>query len=63
MTKDEFVKRAEEKHGQKYDYSNIENFKKTNRETKVRITCPVHGEFEQRLFSHLSGAGCPLSQK
>lgn len=60
MTKDEFVKRAEEKHGQKYDYSNIENFKKTNREIKVRITCPIHGEFEQRLFSHLSGAGCPL---
>ena len=30
-----------------------------NYDTKVTITCPEHGDFEQRAGSHLQGSGCP----
>lgn len=51
-----FLKRAGEKHGNKYDYSqtNYINFK-----TKVKIICLLHGEFEQLPQNHLNGADCP----
>lgn len=26
---------------------------------KIRVICPVHGEFQQAAWSHLSGVGCP----
>ena len=54
-TKEEFIKKAREKHGDKYDYSKVEYI---NANTKVCIICPQHGEFWQRPNSHLSGHGC-----
>ena len=54
-TKENFIKRAQEVHGNKYDYS------KTNYvdgKTKVCIICPEHGEFYIMPHSHLSGRGC-----
>ena len=54
-TKEEFIKNARSKHGDKYDYSNVEY---VNDRTKVCIKCPKHGEFYQRPNSHLSGHGC-----
>ena len=33
------------------------NYKNIN--TKITIICPIHGEFEQILWSHLQGQGCP----
>ena len=48
----ELVKR---RHGQKYDYSKIEF---VSRRDKVKIICPIHGEFAQRLENHLYGNGC-----
>ena len=57
LTTEEFIKRAEEIHGKgKYDYSRVEY---KNNYTKITIICPIHGEFEQRPNSHLSGYGCP----
>lgn len=56
MTLDEFVNRAHEIHGDKYDYSQVEY---VNQRTKVKIICPVHGLFEQRPSTHLRGSGCP----
>ena len=53
--KDEFIKRAREIHGKKYDYSKVEY---VNNRTKVCITCPQHGEFWQLPYNHLSGNGC-----
>lgn len=44
------------KHGDKYDYSLVEY---RNAKTKIKIICPEHGIFEQRLDHHLSGTGCP----
>ena len=53
--KDEFIKKAREVHGDKYDYSKVEY---TNINTKVCIICPIHGEFWQTPYSHLQGFGC-----
>ena len=50
MTKEEFIKRAIRKHGNKYDYSKVEYI---NSRTKVCIICPIHGEFWQTPCEHL----------
>ena len=55
-TKEEFIKEATEKHGDKYDYSKV---KYVNSATKVCIICPEHGEFWQEASGHLRGQGCP----
>jgi hypothetical protein len=54
-TLDIFTKEAKLIHGDKYDYSKVEY---TNAHTKVKIVCPIHGEFEQRPYRHLTGDGC-----
>lgn len=53
---EEFVKKAKEIHGDRYDYSNV-NY--TNSHTVVQIMCPEHGEFLQQPTNHLRGCGCP----
>ena len=55
-TTDDFIQRAKEIHGDKYDYSKVEYI---NGETKVCIICPEHGEFWQIPSSHLKKHGCP----
>lgn len=55
-TTKEFIKRAKEIHGSRYDYSKVDY--KGNK-TKITITCPVHGNFEQQPANHLHGQGCP----
>ena len=55
LTTEEFVKRSQEKHGDKYNYSKTIYI---NKDTPVCIICPIHGEFWQRPASHLSGIGC-----
>lgn len=54
-TTEEFIKKAQEIHGDKYDYSKTEYI---NDKEKVCIICPVHGEFWQRPGNHLHGWGC-----
>ena len=44
-------------HNNKYDYSLIKKY--NNTDTKVKIICPKHGEFNQTLHNHLNGQGCP----
>ena len=56
VTKDDFIRRAKERHGGKYDYSLI-NYVGTRR--KVEIVCPEHGSFWQTPDSHMQGIGCP----
>ena len=55
MTSNDFIKKAREIHGNKYDYSKVEYI---NSKTKVCIICPIHGEFWQIPYSHLKGFGC-----
>ena len=43
-------------HGDIYDYSLVD-YKNTN--TKVKIICKIHGEFEQKPNYHIQGNGCP----
>lgn len=55
LTTEEFIKRAREKHGDRYDYSKVEF---VNATTKVCIICKEHGVFWQSPKKHLSGQGC-----
>ena len=55
-TTSDFIQQANKVHNNKYDYSLVE-YIDTN--TKVKIICPDHGEFDQGAGSHLSGRGCP----
>ena len=51
----EFISKAINKHGDKYDYSKV-NYINSN--TKISIICKEHGEFTQTPGSHLFGRGC-----
>ena len=55
LTTEEFIKRARDAHGDKYDYSLTVY---TTIIEKVKIICPVHGEYEQNARSHLEGKHC-----
>ena len=55
LTTEEFISKAREVHGDKYDYSKVEY---VNASTPVCIICPEHGEFMQRPINHLNGRGC-----
>ena len=55
LTQVEFIEKAKEIHGDKYDYSKV-NY--VNNITKVCIVCPIHGVFYQAPVSHLNGRGC-----
>lgn len=55
-TTDEFISQSKKVHGDKYDYSETEY---VDSETKLKIICPIHGEFWQFPNGHLNGHGCP----
>ena len=57
---DDFLKKAKQVHGCKYDYSKVDYI---NTNTKITITCPVHGDFEQIPANHLFGANCSKCSK
>ena len=57
LTTEEFIKRAREVHGDKYDYSKV---KYVNSVTEVCIICKEHGDFWQKPRYHLCGNGCPV---
>jgi hypothetical protein len=52
----DFIKEVKLIHGDKYDYSLV-NYNKSN--DKIKIICPIHGDFEQNANNHLNGNGCP----
>ena len=51
-----FIKSSKVVHGDKYLYSNANYI---NNNTKVAITCSIHGDFYQSPSNHLTGFGCP----
>lgn len=53
--KEDFIKKAIQVHGDKYDYS---KFIYINCKTKGVIICNEHGEFEQNANNHLQGKKC-----
>lgn len=50
-----FIEEAKARHNNKYTYGKTVY---TNAQTKVIITCPIHGDFEQKPYSHLQNRGC-----
>jgi hypothetical protein len=55
LTTDSFINKANEKHGDKYDYSKVEY---TGWYNPVIIICNIHKEFSQVAGKHLTGSGC-----
>ena len=65
LTKEEFVRRARERHGDKFCYDITEYTKFVDR---IKVTCKIHGEFETTAQYHVSPVahnrgGCPECEK
>lgn len=57
LSVNDFILKSAAVHGNKYTYDKVTYFK--NMHTKVTITCPFHGDFEQIPTNHLhNGFGC-----
>jgi hypothetical protein len=56
ITKEEFIRRSNEVHGNKYDYSQAEY---VNTSKNVVIVCLEHGPFKKTPTVHMAGQGCP----
>lgn len=52
---EDFIAQARLAHGDKYSYDKV--IYKSNK-SKVIITCPIHGDFEQPASNHVNGFGC-----
>lgn len=55
ITKEDFLFRATEKHGDKYIYD-LDSY--TGIRAKIKIICPEHGVFEQEASKHVITNGC-----
>lgn len=55
-SKEHYIASAIKVHGDKYDYSLVENVKGKE---DSKIICPIHGIFEQSMSQHILGRGCP----
>ena len=60
MTLKDFITKAREIHGNKYDYSKVDY---VNGSIKVCIIDPEYGEFWQTPANHLLGLGCPKREQ
>ena len=60
VTTESFIAEAKEIYGNRYDYSKVEY---KNKDHRVTIICPVHGEFQVYAREHLDGKGCPKCEK
>lgn len=55
FNKETFIEKANKIHNNFYNYNKVIY---ENNVTKVTITCPIHGDFEQAPHNHLQGKGC-----
>jgi DNA polymerase-3 subunit epsilon len=60
VTTESFIAEAKEIYGDRYDYSKVVY---KNRDHRVVVTCPVHGDFQIYAREHLDGKGCPKCEK
>jgi very-short-patch-repair endonuclease len=60
LTHQEFIKRSQNIHQIKYDYSKVNYI---NYNTKIILICPIHGEFLILPWKHLKGSGCTKCAK
>lgn len=54
-SKEDFIRKAKEVHGDRYGYAKVEYIDST---TKVILLCDKHGEFSIPPQAHLAGQGC-----
>lgn len=57
ISQDEFIRRAKEEHGDRYDYSETVYI---SMERPITYRCPKHGYVTQTASNHLNGNGCPV---
>ncbi len=55
-----FVAEARAKHGDTYDYSQVEY---SGIKTAIKVVCPLHGPFAIMADNHLQGKGCQACSK
>lgn len=55
-SKEEFIRRANLQHNNKYDYSLVEYI---GSHEYISILCPTHGKFVQKSYAHIQNQGCP----
>lgn len=60
VTTESLIEEAKAIYGDKYDYSKVVY---QNRNHKIVVGCPVHGDFEVFARDHLDGKGCPKCTK
>ena len=52
-----FIKKANQIHNFKFNYDKVEF---NTSQDVITITCPIHGDFKQQVYSHLQDKGCRL---
>lgn len=57
ISKEIFLQQSIDSHGDRYDYSLIEDKMYVLRDT-VTIICKRHGAFDQQVGNHKQGSGC-----
>lgn len=60
VTTESFIAEAKEIYGDRYDYSKVDY---KNRDHRVTVVCPIHGDFLVYAREHLDGKGCPKCEK
>ena len=55
LCKKTFEEKAIAIHGNKFNYSLVESYKKSD---YITILCPTHGEYKQQVYRHLEGREC-----
>ena len=61
LPKEEAIKRIKDAHGDKFIIP--EDFEYKNNQEKVKLICPIHGEFLQYPLNLWRGVGCPKCNK
>lgn len=60
LTQEEFINKCSVVHNNFYNYDKTTYTKAHN---KITVTCPTHGDFEQKAYVHLQGHNCPICAK
>lgn len=61
-TLETFIEKAKQIHGDKYDYSQT-SITNLDEKGRIKIICPIHGEFFQTIDNHLRGQECKYCAK
>lgn len=64
ISKEEWLRRFKEVHGDTYDYSEVEKLETITQKTKIPVICKKHGIFYQGAKPHYAQKqGCPICAK